>query len=155
MPDSMPLVPFTAFNFSVEIDVPSVSPLLCKAAFSECDGLEVTMEVKTLKEGGNNDRQFRLTGPLSYGQLTLKRGMTDGFELWDWMAAVQERPALRAACNVVMLGPDGKTERARFLLERCLPVKVKAPALNAKEGTVAVEELQIAYESLTLSRSRG
>jgi phage tail-like protein len=155
VPDSTPLVPFIAFNFSVEIDVPSVSPLLCKAAFSECDGLEVTMEVKTLREGGANDRQYRLTGPVSFGQLTLKRGMTDGFELWEWMAAVQQRPALRADGNVVLLGPDGKTERVRFLLGRCLPVKVKAPALNAKDGAIAIEELQIAYESLTLSPRRG
>jgi hypothetical protein len=30
-----------------------------------------------------------------------------------------------------------------------VPVKVKAPALNAKDGTVAIEELQLAYESMT------
>jgi phage tail-like protein len=49
----------------------------------------------------------------------------------------------------VVLAADGTTEQARFVLDRCLPVKVKAPALNAKDGIVAIEELQLAYESLT------
>ena len=37
----------------------------------------------------------------------------------------------------------------RFFLERCLPLKLKAPPLNAKEGVVAIEELQLAYEWLS------
>jgi phage tail-like protein len=142
------VMPFVAFNFSVEIKLPGVSPLVCRAAFAECDGLEMTMEVKTLREGGNNDRQYRLTGPMSFGQVTLKRGMTDTFDLWSWMAVMQRQPALRADAEVVLFAADGKTERVRFVLSRCLPVKVKAPALNAKDGTIAIEELQLAYESL-------
>jgi phage tail-like protein len=145
-----PPYPFTAFNFAVEIALPD-NPKLCKASFAECDGLEMTMEVKTIREGGNNTRQFRLTGPLSYGQLTLKRGMTaDDFDLWKWVAAVQQDPSLRTDVEVVLFAPDGQTQRARFLLERCLPVKLKAPTLNAKDGMVAVEELQLAYEVLTV-----
>ena len=50
------------------------------------------MEVKTIREGGVNDRQIRLTGPATYGQLTLKRGMTDGsFELWNWFERQHRR----------------------------------------------------------------
>ena len=68
--------PFTTFNFSVEINVPGIATKVCSAAFSDCDGLEMNMEVKTIREGGNNGRQIRLAGPVNYGQLTLKRGMT-------------------------------------------------------------------------------
>ena len=121
---------------------------MCSAAFSECDGLEMSMDVKTIREGGANGRQVRLSGPLTYGQLTLKRGMTANFDLWEWFGAVVIDPSIRASAEVVMLAPDG-APRARFLLDRCLPVKLKAPALNAKDGTVAIEELQLAYESLS------
>ena len=62
---------------------------------------------------------------------------------------------MRADGEVVLLAPDGTTERARFVLQRCLPVKLKAPPLNAKDGMVAIEELQLAYESLTLKRPSG
>lgn len=63
--------------------------------------------------------------------------------------------ALRANAEVVLFAPDGRTERARFVLTRCVPVKLKAPALNAKDGMVAIEELQLAYESLTLKQPSG
>ncbi len=147
--------PFTAFNFAVEINVPGVSSRVCSAAFAECDGLEMGMEVKTIREGGNNGRQLRLAGPATFGQLTLKRGMTSTFDLWDWFAAVMSNARLRADAEVVVFAADGRTERVRFVLTRCLPMKLKAPALNAKDGMVAVEELQLAYESLTMKRPGG
>ena len=150
-----PLRPFVAFNFAVEINVKGVSPKVCRAAFAECDGLEMTMEVKTIREGGNNGRQIRLTGPMSVGLLTLKRGMTPSFDLWDWMARMQTQPGLRADAEVVLFAADGTTERARFILSRCVPAKLKAPALNAKEGGVAIEEFQLAYESIALKRPEG
>ena len=57
--------PFTAFNFAVEIHVPGVSKQVCNAAFAECDGLEMTMEVKTIREGGNNAPADPPDGPAS------------------------------------------------------------------------------------------
>jgi len=150
-----PLRPFVAFNFAVEINVPGVSPKVCGAAFAECDGLEMTMDVKTIREGGNNGRQIRLTGPINVGVLTLKRGMTRNFELWDWMARMQTQPGLRADAEVVLFAADGHTERARFILSRCVPAKLKAPPLNAKDGGVAIEEFQLAYESMVLKRPEG
>ena len=147
--------PFTAFNFAVEINVPGVSSKVCSAAFSECDGLDMTMEVKTIREGGNNSTQYRMAGPVAYGQLSLKRGMTPTFDLWDWFNATLNNARLRADAEVVIFAGDGRTERARFILKRCLPVKVKAPSLNAKDGMIAIEELQIAYESMRLKRPGG
>jgi len=118
-------------------------------SFAECDGLEMTMEVKTIREGGGNDRQIRLNGPVSYGTLTLKRGMTSSFDLWKWFRDSVADPGLRADVEVVLLATDGATERARFALTRCVPTKMKAPALNAKDGQIAIEEMQVAYETLT------
>ena len=145
--------PFTAFNFAIEIDLPGGPKRVCNAAFSECDGLEMTMDVKTIREGGNNGRQIRLTGPLNFGTLTLKRGMTANFDLWKWFSTMLTKPNLRADAYVILLAADGRTEQARFLLTSCLPIKLKAPALNAKDGAVAIEELQLAYESLTLKQA--
>ena len=144
--------PFTAFNFAVEIKVDGVAMQVVDAAFSECDGLEMSMEVKTIREGGNNGRQIRLTGPLTFGQVTMKRGMTANLELWDWFNLMLTNQSLRADAEVVIFAADGQTERARFQLSRCVPVKLKSPALNAKDGAVAIEELQLAYEKLTLKK---
>lgn len=153
--DGKSALPFTAWSFAVEIRVPKSTAPLCNAAFAECDGIEMTMDVKTIREGGNNGAQVRLAGPFNMGTLSLKRGMTTSFDLWDWMTATLADPSLRARVTVVVLGtaagPKGeRNERCRFELHRCLPVKLKAPALNAKDGAIAVEELQIAYESLEI-----
>lgn len=146
------IAPFTTFNFSIEIARTGQKERLCHAAFSECDGLEITMDVKTIREGGNNGQQIRLTGAYNYGQVTLKRGMTANFDLWDWVNDTLTNPGLRADAEVVYLTEDGKTARASFVLSRCLPTKLKAPPLNAKDGMVAIEELQLTYESLTLKK---
>src|SRR5215510_15433681 len=84
--------PFTAFNFEIQLIVPNAAALnlanpLCNSEFAECDGLEMTMEPKTVREGGNNTQQIRLVGPVSYGNLTLKRGMTPNLDLWKWFLA--------------------------------------------------------------------
>jgi phage tail-like protein len=141
--------PFMTFNFAVEIKVEGVAKKICDAAFAECDGLEMTMDVKTIREGGNNGAQIRLTGPINYASLSLKRGMTETFDLWKWVELMQTNPDTRANAEVIIFSPD-KRVKAKFLLSRCIPVKLKAPALNAKEGGVAIEELQLAYESLKM-----
>lgn len=144
--------PFTAFHFAVAISVPDIATdPLCHAAFAECDGLEMTMDVKTIREGGNNAAQVRLFGAVNYGTLTLKRGMTENFELWTWFESLYQadKPVARADVTVTVFAADGIKENVAFFLERCLPLKLKAPPLNAKDGIVAIEELQLAYEWLS------
>jgi phage tail-like protein len=137
--------PFTAFDFRVEIRLPGAAEPLCEAAFAECDGLELRHQVVTVREGGDAGSHRLLPGPVSFGEITLRRGMTESFDLWNWFA----NPALRADARVVMLSEDGDP-RAAFLLRRCLPVRLKAPRLDARHAAVAIEELQIACEALAL-----
>ena len=144
--------PFTTFNFLVEVQVSGMSGRLASAAFSECDGLEMSVEPKTIREGGRNSGPVHLAGPVSYGQLTLKRGMTANVDLWRWFERVNARGngGVRGTIEVVMLAADASTEQLRFRLGGCLPVKLKAASLNARDGQIAVEEMQVAYESLEM-----
>ncbi len=149
-------LPFTTFNFRVNLEVPGAG-LLCEAAFSDCDGLEMSMAPKSIREGGNNGRPIHLVGPISYGQLTLKRGMTSDFALWRWFDRTQRERNLRAWGEIHILTPKGECEgeckgtpQVKFSLTNCLPVKIKAPALSGKDGLIAIEEMQIVYETLAL-----
>jgi len=114
----------------------------------------MTMDVKTIREGGASDRPIRVNGAVNYANVTLKRGMTDDFGLWTWFRDSIDDPRLRADAEVVLLGADGVKERARFQLSRCVPIKLKAPAMNAKDGAIAIEELQMAYETLTFKAGK-
>ena len=143
--------PFTALHFRVEIMLPGAAEPLCEAAFAECDGLELRFDVITYSEGGANAGRRLIPGPASTGRVTLRRGMTSSADLWEWCESVQRNPGLRADARVVILGPDGK-EQAVFRLRRCLPVRLRAPRLDALHGVVAVEELELACEALALER---
>lgn len=147
--------PFTAYSFRVDIVLPGAGEPLCGAAFAQCDGLELRLDVRSLREGGNNAGPVLLAGPASYGEVTLRRGMTDSFDLWDWCGAVMRDPSLRADAVVTVLAPDYETVRARFRLRRCLPMRLKAPRLDAVDGIVAIEELQLACEALAVDRPGG
>lgn len=140
---------FTTFNFLVEINVEGLADPLCKAAFSECDGLEISMEPKTFQQGGLNTEQVHLAGPASYAQLTLKRGMSRDFGLWRWFTEVlkTDRRGLRGQATVVMLDANRRAQLT-FKLKDCLPIKLRAPALNAAEGGIAIEEMQLVYAAL-------
>jgi phage tail-like protein len=111
----------------------------------------MTMEPKTVKEGGNNTQQIHLVGPVTYGNLTLKRGMTSNFDLWKWFSLATGNVARGtiASGTILMRHGDGRNA-VRFKLTDCLPLKIKAPVLNAKDGILAIEEMQIAYSSFTV-----
>ncbi len=150
--------PFTTFRFTVEVNVPDVAKgAVCSATFSEVDGLEMSLEPKTIREGGNNMRPVHLQGPVSYGQLTLKRGMTGDFDLWNWFSRVTTPGyrGVRPNAEVVVFSSDGDGEAARFVLYRCLPTKLKAPALNAKDTNIAIEEMTLLYESIQVKPPTG
>lgn len=140
--------PFTAFSFRVEIWLPGASTPLCNAAFAQCEGLEMRFDVQALREGGSAGRRL-FVEPAAPGHVILRRGMTDSFELWQWCTAVARDRGPRADCRVVVLAPDGATERARFRLRGALPVRLRAPDLNATANEVAIEELELAGESMT------
>lgn len=138
---------FTAFNFRVEIRISGRQ--VCQAEFADCDGLEMTMQPKTIREGGANARPIHLAGPVAYGQLTLKRGMTANTDLWTWFDDVQQQPGLRADGDVVVVAPDRASSLVTFRLTNCMPVKLKGPALSGKDGQIAIEEMQLVYETLS------
>jgi phage tail-like protein len=149
--------PFQTFNFEVQLRVSDAAGLglsdpLVEGEFAECDGLEMTMEPKKVKEGGNNTSAVNLVGPVTYGNLTLKRGMTSSLDLWTWFRLATAGPSrgLRAQGTVVVRDSTA-LPILQFELTDCLPTKLKGPSLNAKDGQVAIEELQLVYGSLTVA----
>jgi len=147
-------LPLTTFQFDVVIRVLAPSEWRIEMGFSEADGLEMSLEYETVYEGGRNHQPLLLPKQVSYGKLTLRRGMTEHRHLWRWFEECQassfgQKRYLRAEAEVtVKSGPAGKERGTRFLLSNCVPVRVKAPALNALTGGVAIEELVLGYETL-------
>jgi phage tail-like protein len=158
-PDPGIAYPVHVFRFQVDFgEVPlhsedgargSAVPL-CSGAFAECTGLEVTMEPKTIREGGKNFGANHRAGPVTFATVILKRGMTRSRDLWNWMELVGNGAySYRLAATVTMNDHENRPLLS-WRLERALPVKFKAADLNARGTDVGVEELHIAHEGLRL-----
>jgi len=126
-------------------------------AFQECSGLDLEMEVQSINEGGRNDGVIQRAGRAKYSPLILKRGMFFGSEggvnqdLWFWLQdAVSGVRPIRRYDGVIEVMSVGEEVAATWVFERGLPSKVSGPALNAKSGEVAIEELTIAHQGLKL-----
>jgi phage tail-like protein len=121
---------------------------LCSGAFSECSGLEATMEPKLIKEGGRNYGAAQRSGPVSFSNVILKRGMTSSQDLWKWFELVTRGGyAQRLSAVITVLDVAGEPALG-WKLERAMPVKFKAADLNARGTDVGVEELHLAHEGL-------
>jgi phage tail-like protein len=126
-----------------------LSGLLDAAAggFSECQGLESSLKVEEYGEGGNNGTLLKFPGRMSWGNLTLKRGVAANTSLWDWAYGFVEGRGKRRDGVVVLM--DGAMVPANvWYFRRGLPLKYSGPQLNASQSNVALESIEIAHEGL-------
>lgn len=122
--------------------------VLCSGAFSECSGLEASMEPKTIQEGGRNWGSPQRMGRVNFGTVIFKRGLTKTDDLWTWFNLVgQGAYAQRLNVSVTMFDQAGNGLFSWTLL-RAMPVKFKAPDLNGGNNQVAIEELHLVHEGL-------
>jgi phage tail-like protein len=156
--DDRLLPPLHVFRFQVEFQEDSINTgatprdvVLCSGAFAECSGLEATMEPKVIKEGGRNFGPIQRAGPVTFGTVILKRGMTTTRDLWRWfeLTTGQGAYAVRLTATVTMQNAAGQPV-VRWRLKRAMPVKFKSADLNARGTEVGIEELHLAHEGLSL-----
>ena len=136
--------PYKVFRFVVEINGQRVG------GFSEVTGLEVRTEVDEYREGGVNDYVHKLPKETRYPNLTLKRGITDAREFWDWHQDIVGGDIQRKTVSVVLLDEKGQ-EKWRWVFRDAFPVKWNGSDLNATGNTVVVESIELAHHGLTKS----
>jgi phage tail-like protein len=152
------LPPLHVFRFEVtfkQVGGGSGAVDVCSGAFSDCTGLEASMEPKVIKAGGANYGATQRAGQVSFATVVLKRGMTRTRDLFRWFQLVGGGAyAYRLAAEIAMQDGQGRTVLT-WGLDRCLPVKFKAADLNAKGNEIGIEELHLAHEGLRLFDSGG
>lgn len=135
----------TAHRFYVEIETE------LKASFSECSGLQVDIEKDVYFEGGLNDQQRIFLKHAKFGDITLKRGITDDLTFWDWINTfIELQSAERRNINILTFNQAGETMQVWTLLA-AVPIGWKTPSLQANSTSMAIEELTLAYEGLKVT----
>ncbi|HYV43398.1 MAG TPA: phage tail protein [Myxococcaceae bacterium] len=150
------------FRFDVEVEPLSLGggsspPDSITGSFSECTGLEGTMEQKVIKEGGHNYGAYMRAGQVTFATVILKRGISANGELFNWFNRVATGAYdERADVHITLRGPpseegvDDPRTVLTYTLINALPVKFKGADFNARGTEVGIEELHLVHEGMTL-----
>jgi phage tail-like protein len=126
------------------------------ASFTECSGLGVQIKKNVFHEGGVNDQQRVYLGQTDFTDITLKRGITNHPGFWNWLNELfdETKATERKNVNILLFDRSGETMMSWTLIG-AIPVGWKTPTLQADGNAVAIEELTIAYEGLTIFKEGG
>ncbi|MEL6887865.1 MAG: phage tail protein [Pseudomonadota bacterium] len=135
--------PYTTYNFKLEIDG------LTLGSFTEVTGLMVEGNAIEYREGNEQNWTRQLVGLRTQSTITLKRGMTQNRELWDWSVNIG-RGVLDRRDGVIILMNEAREDVLRWSFRQGWPNKIDGPSLNATGNEVAMESLEIKHEGLEL-----
>jgi phage tail-like protein len=132
--------PYGNFNFLLEIDG------ITRGAFQECSGLDSTIDVIEHREGGAP--MSKLPGLTKYSNITLKWGLTDDTELYDWHQRWVEGKVMDRKTGSVVLVDRHGNRKVQWDFFDAWPCKWVGPDFNAEGNDVAVETLELAHEGI-------
>lgn len=119
--------------------------------FKEVHGLEVTVGVTEVREGGQNGFSHRLPGRMTWPNVVLRRGLTEGNALFDWFArssgegfAAASHKLTRSTGAITAADHTGTRLRAWELID-VFPVRWKGPDFSVGSQDPLEEELEITH----------
>jgi phage tail-like protein len=137
--------PFRNFNFIVEIDGISSS------SFSEVEFPSSTIGIVEYREGGDKVSSSRkLPGRVHYGNVTLKRGVTQSSDLWDWWNTLRNGTPDRRNGVIVLLDSQLQEVR-RWGFTGAWPCRYDVSGLAGRGEETVIETLELAVESFALA----
>jgi phage tail-like protein len=144
MPTGERVDPFRAFNFRVEIDG------LVVASFSEVSGLSSDGDTVDYREGTDVALTVRkLPGLRKYSNVTLKRGVTQSLDLWQWYLNVVSGVSDRRNGSIVLMNEE-RQDVIRWNVQNAFINKYEVSTLNASGNEVAIETVELVHEGLTI-----
>ncbi len=137
--------PLVAFNFALELQG------TVTGYFTECGGIGSENEVvehKVVNDKGQEIVQ-KIPGRLKWQDVTLKRGITDNMQIWDWRSLVEkgDMSGARKTCSIIMFDRNYK-EIARWNFENAWPSKVTGPNVKADSNEFGIEEITLVHEGM-------
>ncbi len=133
--------PLRNFRFHIEIDG------ITQAGFNEVSFGDSTTEVTEYRVGTDSPTARKLSGQTKYGNITLKWGLTDSTDLYDWHKLIVEKGAKDNRKNIaIALKDEAGDDKVRWEIENAWPTKYDPTDFNAKGNDVAIETLEIVNE---------
>ena len=134
--------PYPSFNFVIEIDGMT-------AGFSEVSGVGTETDIVEYREGNDDAIHGKIPGLHKLTNITFKRGYTNSQDLWNWYQDVVGGKSRRLSGTFTQFD-EHRNPAAVWKFDKSWPLKLEAPAFNAKSNDVMIETLELAVEGLTL-----
>lgn len=119
--------------------------------FIEVQGLEMSIDVEEIREGGQNDFVHKVPGRMKWPNLIFRRGITQSDNLIEWMRKsagenfdAAANTLTRSTLGITMLSSSGWPLR-EWQVEEAFPVSWKGPSFSARDDDALTEELEIAH----------
>jgi len=133
------------FNFRLEVEkVPA-------GFFTEVSGLgseNDVVEQKTLDPAGH-EVVIKVPGRLKWGDIVLKRGITNDMKIWLWRQEVIDGKLEKARANCSIIMQDRTyADVARWDFQNAWPSKVSGPTLKSDSSEFGIEELTLVHEGI-------
>lgn len=133
--------PYRSYNFKLYVGS-------AEARFTECSNMAIRVQALQYREGGQQQVVHQLPGRVDYASITLRYGLTDSTDMWNWFMTAVNGTVQRQNVSVALLGPDGVTEAMRWNLENAWPCEWNGAALDALGGAIAIETLKLVCETI-------
>ncbi len=132
------LDPYGGYNYFVEIEG------LIVGGFKSVSGLSATVQQEEYREGGHNHASHHFVGGTTWSPLVLERGMTELDGMWMWFEAAA-RGVVRKRNLTIMMLDERMLPKTIWNVFDALPVRWSGPTLDATNGQVAVESIELIH----------
>ena len=141
--------PYAGFNFLV--DLGDGDPTAVAAGFSEVSGLG--MEVSVIEYRNGNDKSNaprKLPGLTKTPEVRFCRGVIGSTGLFAWLQAVANGQQDYRDIVVQLRSEDQSQVALSWKLAHAIPVRYSGPVFSAVKNAVAIEELVLACQSISV-----
>ena len=121
-------------------------------SFQEVTGLETETKVIEYRHGDSNVfSPIKMPGLARVGNVTLRKGiLVSDLGFWNWYNQIKMNTIKRATVVVNLLDQTGAPKYA-WTLQVAWPTKITGTDLKSEGNEVAVEGLEIAFETMVIS----
>jgi phage tail-like protein len=144
--------PYPSYNYIVNLNGPR-DPDKLLGGFSDVSGLETDIHISEYRDGNETEPHVRkIPGSHKVGDVTLKRGVVDSSDLWDWITDTRTNGVDAQRDVIITLRDEAANPVQKYTLRNAVPMKYTGPMLAGKGGgEVAMEELVLSAEGFEIA----
>ena len=139
--------PYPGYNFTLDILPFNFGQYDC--SFQEISGLNATVNVDTVKEGGSNTYEYHLPTGTSWTTIVLKRGVIGGTPLLNWINAGVGFFTFLPLPGMINLKDNSGKIVISWMFMDLYPVKFETSSLNAMNNGLLFETFELHHSGYT------